>query len=549
MSRRLLIAALGAALVLTGLATAPARAATWPAPVVVAPAAPTFYYRYNAEATVLPDGTALASWYTYDGANSHVDDGLWVAEHPVGGSWGPPVKIVSGGMYDARVAAGPDGTVAAVYRTTGSPTEVKAVVRPAGDAWGAPVTLSTVAVSAHSPVVAVNGDRVTAAWVEGAGATSTTLVNSRTLGAAGTWGSPVQFADTGVSSPAVAAGPTGTVVTWLLSSDPADSYAASTVRSSFLGTTGPWEPPVSVSGSARRVTTAEPSVGANGTLAVAWESRLPTTAGYYTSARTMAAIRPAGGGWGAEEVLSDPDIEGRYPHVGVGPDGAITVVWESYDGANEKVATRVHQGGSWAPETDLTASVDSESGPRLAVASDGTAVVTFADLENGLGVAIRPPGSAWRPTDFLAPAAQTGYERDVAVGGGTVAVLWSYGNDSIQMAVVADHLLPLPPLPPGSAETGTISGPGKVKQGKKASYSFAGSPASVTFQCRVDKTRHQQTGAKGKPGRKPIPWRACHSPLKVKTTKLRLGHHTLYVRAVLSGVPDPTPSTKRFKVR
>ena len=74
-------------------------AATWPSPVVVAPAAPSFYYRYDPQTVVLPDGTTLAAWYTYDGATAHVDDGLWVAEHPVGGGWGTPTKIVGGGMY------------------------------------------------------------------------------------------------------------------------------------------------------------------------------------------------------------------------------------------------------------------------------------------------------------------------------------------------------------------------------------------------------------------------------------------------------------------
>jgi hypothetical protein len=306
---------------------------------------------------------------------------------------------------------------------------------------------------------------------------------------------------------------------------------------------------VSVSGSGRRVAVAEPAAGADGTLAVTWESRLPGTDGYYTSARTLASIRSPGASWGAESLLSDPDIEGRYPHLGVGPDGTTTVVWESYDGANAQVATRVRQGGSWQPQRVLTESVDSEYGPQLAMGADGTAVVTFRNLEQGTGVAIRPPGSAWRPTDFVATAALTGYERSVAVGGGTVAVLWTYGYDSALLAVVADHLLPLPPLPSPIAETGPVTGPAKVEKGKKASYSFTGAPASVSFQCRVDETRHQQTGATGKKGKKPVPWRTCQSPVKVKTKKLKQGKHTLYVRAVLAGVPDPTPSTKRFKVK
>ena len=545
MTRRLIVAALGATLALGGLTAAPARAATWPAPVVVAGPEPTFSYRYDPQTVVSPDGTTVASW-----ADTGALDSIMVAEHPAGGTWSTPVPVAPANVWGNRLAVGPDGTLAIVYQNVvAGKVVVGAVVRPAGAAWSSPTTLSDPTKSANTPQVAIGAGTVTAVWTQGSGAASQVLVNSRGLAAADTWGAtPVTLVDAGVSGADVAASPAGTLVTWLLSSDPTDSYAASTVRASFRGPTGPWSAPVSLSDSTRRVPTAEAAVGAGGTLAVAWESRLPTTAGYYTSARTMAAIQPPGGAWGAATVLSDPDIEGRYPHVGVGPDGSTTVVWESYDGATEKVATRTHRAGAWEPEVDLTGSVEAESAPQLAIAPDGTAVVELSNLESGVGVAIRPPGSAWRPTDFIAPAAQAGYTRSLAVGSDTVAVVWTYGNDDVLVAVVADHLLPLPPLPPGSAETGTISGPGKVKKGKKASFSFAGTPASVSFECRVDQTRHQQTGMKGKPGHKPVPWRSCGSPVQVKTKKLKAGHHTLYVRAVLSGVPDPTPSTKRFRV-
>jgi hypothetical protein len=180
---------------------------------------------------------------------------------------------------------------------------------------------------------------------------------------------------------------------------------------------------------------------------------------------------------------------------------------------------------------------------------DGTAVVELSNLTQGIGVAIRPAGESWRPTDFIAPAAVNGYDRALAVGGGTVAVLWTHGDDYELMAVVADNLLPLPPLPRPTAETGKIAGPKKIEKGEKASYAFTGTPASATFECRVDKTRRQQTGVTGPKGKKPVPWRACHSPTQVKTKKLKLGRHTLYVRAVLAGAPDTTPSAKRFKVK
>jgi hypothetical protein len=553
MSRRLLVSTLGVALALTGLTgltgltAVPAHAATWPAPVVVAgPTPDPSTFRYDPQTVVTPDGATVASWVETGSVNS-----VMVAERPAGGAWGTPVPVAPANVWGNRLAVGPDGTLAIVYQNVvSSNVVISAVVKPPGGAWGTPTPLSDTTLSAGSPNVAVGAGVITAVWVQGTGAASKPMVNTRPLGAAGTWGTPITFADAGVSGIDVAASAAGTLVTWLLSSDPADYLAASTVRASFHGTTGSWSAPESLSETGRRTQVAEPAVGADGTLAVAWESRLPTTAGYYTSARTLAAIQPPGGAWGTQSLLSDPDIEGTRPHVGIGPDGTTTVVWSSYDGATDKIATRVHAGGSWQPQVDLTQSVDSETDPLLAIGPDGTAVVEFSNLANGIGVAIRPPGEAWRSTDFIAPAAQAGYSRALAVGGGgTVAVVWTYGDGDILMAVVADNLLPLPPLPKPTAETGKITGPKKIEKGKKASYAFTGTPASVTFECRVDKTRRQQTGATGPKGKKPVPWRDCDSPVKVKTKKLKLGRHTLYVRAVLAGVPDATPSKKKFKVK
>ena len=65
-------------------------------------------------------------------------------------------------------------------------------------------------------------------------------------------------------------------------------------------------------------------------------------------------------------------------------------------------------------------------------------------------------------------------------------------------------------------ETSRIDGPKKVTKGTKAFFTFAASVASATFECQVD------TGA----------FKPCASPFKVKTKKLKIGKHTLTVRAV-----------------
>jgi hypothetical protein len=80
-------------------------------------------------------------------------------------------------------------------------------------------------------------------------------------------------------------------------------------------------------------------------------------------------------------------------------------------------------------------------------------------------------------------------------------------------------------------ETDKIAGPKKLTKGQKATFTFGSSIAGSTFECRVDKAA----------------FKACASPLKVKTKKLKAGKHTLEVRAVAGGA-DPTPSVFTFKV-
>ena len=287
-------------------------------------------------------------------------------------------------------------------------------------------------------------------------------------------------------------------MTWLLSADPSPSasYPASTVRSSFRGHHRSW--------SSRRIPSRGPGAGSQVAEPAAGRRRhagrrlgvrgYPAPTGYYTSARTLAALRPPGAAWGSRSrLLSDPAIEGSCPHArGSDPTARRRWCGTSYDGANDKIATRVHaRAVPGSRSQTLTQSVDSESDPQLV---DGRRTAppswTFRNLANGIGVAIRPPGGEWRPTDFVAPAAQTGYER-------SARGRWRHRRGPVDlrqrlrslMAVVADNLLPLPPLPKPTAETGKITGPKKIEKGKKASYAFTGTPASVTFECRVDKTR------------------------------------------------------------
>jgi hypothetical protein len=106
------------------------------------------------------------------------------------------------------------------------------------------------------------------------------------------------------------------------------------------------------------------------------------------------------------------------------------------------------------------------------------------------------------------------------------------GNDTVT-ADRADVLSGCENVDLPAPETSRVDGPKKVTKGTKAFYLFAASVTSATFECQVD------TGA----------FKPCASPFKVRTKKLKIGKHTLTVRAVQpAGNADATPSTFKFKV-
>lgn len=71
------------------------------------------------------------------------------------------------------------------------------------------------------------------------------------------------------------------------------------------------------------------------------------------------------------------------------------------------------------------------------------------------------------------------------------------------------------------------------KRRAKAKFRFSSSDPAATFECKLERKR------------KPSAFRACSSPKKYK---LKPGKYRFQVRAVATGVTDPTPARHRFKV-
>ena len=178
----------------------------------------------------------------------------------------------------------------------------------------------------------------------------------------------------------------------------------------------------------------------------------------------------------------------------------------------------------------------------MAVKSDGTAVAMWlwrapAGTEEAIQASVRTPAGAWEaPSTVRAfPNGVNTWQVALASGpAGSLSAIWAE-HDAADVSTT--YALSQDPAGP---DTGVIKGPKRIKPGKKGKFAFTG-PAGATFECRVDKTRRQQHGPKRIDRKKPVPWKACTSPYKVKTKKLKAGKHTVYVRAVQFGLTDPPP--------
>lgn len=118
---------------------------------------------------------------------------------------------------------------------------------------------------------------------------------------------------------------------------------------------------------------------------------------------------------------------------------------------------------------------------------------------------------------------------------------WEVDNSLVDPTPVETNPAPPPPAltPPPLLETAAAPVvPNTLITGKPAArahdrtptFRFRAREAGSTFQCKLD-------GG---------PYKSCRSPLTTK--KLPFGRHVLKVRAILAGVPDPSPATSTFTI-
>ena len=472
---------------------------------------------FSPQITTAPDGTTTAVWLHDNGSNEIAQ----AATRPPGGAFGTPVDLSVTGqsVRNPQITAAPDGTVTAVWsRSNGSNEIAQAVTRPPGGAFGTPVDLSATGQDADSPRVTTAADgTVTAVWSRSNG--SHQIVQAVTRPPGGGFGTPVDLSSTtsDAFSPQITAAPDGTVtVVW-------SHYNGSNqiIQAVTRPPGGGFGTPVNLSAAGQSVWSPQITAAPDGTVTAVWS--------HYDggSIPIQAATRPPGGSFGTPVDLSLPGEAADYPQITAAPDGTVTAAWSRYDGSNEIVqaATRP-PGGSFGNPVDLSASGQDGRIPQITTVPDGTVTAVWIRSNGRRSNNIIQTAST-APPSFLLETSRDGSGSGTVISSppgidcgsdcsenyrsytevtltatpdpGSTFEGWGGAcseatGDTCELNVLEDLNAVAtfelsPPAPTAKISKVKVSGPAKVRKGKKATYkvniSNSGNAAATGVRLKV----------------------------------------------------------------
>ncbi len=397
---------------------------------------------FEQEVAVGPDGSATAVW-----RRAGI---IQTSTRPSGGSFGTPVDISATGAESPQIAIGPDGAATVVWRRAGI---IQASTRPPGGSFGIPLDLSESSENANGPTIAVGSDKTTiVAWRTGSGCDVSTpcIIQSSTRPPDGSFGTPEDLSDAGGTSRGqqIVIGPDG---------------AATAVWQLFDGTWwiiqtadrpagGPFGAPVDLTGIDNFSTAPSIAIGPDGTKTVVWQFN---AVDFSTPGVIQSATRPPGGSFGPVADLSASGQGNAVDaKIAIGPDGTATSVWTSDDGTNEDILTASTTSPIYALGVN-----GSGSGQGTVTSSPGgidcgdECVEVFTSLTEVTLTATAEPGSTF--TGWTGPCSGT-----------DTCVLTMDQTRSVS----ATFELQARPVAVAKISKVKVSGPKKVKKGKKGTY-------------------------------------------------------------------------------
>ncbi len=342
------------------------------------------------------------------------------------GPWVLPATDLSETGEDTNglaTAVGSDGTTAVVWLRENVDRSIAVRVRPPVGDFGPAIEIPGTGDSPDDEDVAVGPDgSVTVVWARVD--TDEQQIQTATLGPGAASFGPVEnlsVANDDSESPRVVIGPDGTTtVAW-----EREAGAVDIAESSTRPPDGDFGPAEVLSGPATSLNSVVPAAGPNGAATVTWVELSGA------DFRVHAATRPAGGSFGAPELLSPAAFEAIEADVAIGPDGTTIVVFTLRDGSDEVIQARVRPpGGAFDAASDLSATSDFVRDPRISIGADGTAAAAWfldvAPLERQVQSSIRPAGGSFgTPVDISEPDSEINKNVNVAVApDSTVTLLW-----------------------------------------------------------------------------------------------------------------------------
>ncbi len=310
---------------------------------------------WNPQVAVGANGDAVAVWSSLRFPPSSWTRALvFASTREAGGEWTEPVLLSEPDgievTYEPEPIVDADGNATVIWsEETPSGVLIRTRTRPHGDAWGAPLDLTTTGVATGSELALDADGRVTAVWVNrGDGQSQAGIIQSSTR-AAGVWSPVVDLSESGgeAGDPRLAVAPQGDAVAVWLAADGGGGKIEAARRGAGSG----WAAPVVLSG-AEPVNLATVALDSSGVATAAWEA-------FKGSARVISSSRStAGQTWSAPVAITAPDDAtwfGTYPEMVVDLEGNVTVSWLAWysPGYNYTEVVRREVGSDWGESVRL----------------------------------------------------------------------------------------------------------------------------------------------------------------------------------------------------
>ena len=154
-----------------------------------------------------------------------------------------------------------------------------------------------------------------------------------------------------------------------------------------------------------------------------------------TNTRIQYRTRTQGGTFGAVETLSAAGQNASQPDIDVDPAGNVVAIWTRSDGTNDRVeAAAKPAGGSFGAVQVVSAAGANADDPRLSLDDSGKAIAAWIRYDSGMSgtgriqAAVRPAGGSFAAPTTISADGQVTIEPQVDTGPNAdshAAVLWS----------------------------------------------------------------------------------------------------------------------------